>query len=101
MTELLFVYGSLKQSGENHHLLKQSRFLGEQKTVSKYETKQVGEYPAIIEVEAGGKSISGEVYQVKDALLAELDLFEEVPCLYHRKKVWLQNGTYAWAYFKS
>ena len=101
MKELLFVYGSLKRSEKNHLLLKGSRFLGEQSTVSEYKIVQVGEFPAMVEVEINGESISGEVYQVNDTLLAELDIFEEVPSVYHRKLVRLQDGITAWAYFKA
>jgi len=101
VTELLFVYGSLKRSEKNHLLLRDSRFLGEKPTSSKYKIKSVGEYPAMVELEHGGECVRGEVYQVDEALLAELDVFEEVPLLYHRKMVQLQHGTSAWAYFKA
>jgi len=99
--ELLFVYGSLKRSGKNHLLLRDSRFLGEQSTVSEYMLGQVGEFPAMVQVKLNGQSISGEVFLVNDTLLAELDIFEEVPIVYHRKMVRLQDGTTAWAYFKA
>lgn len=82
---LLFVYGTLRSGAENHAELRGARFSGRARTAPAYELIDCGEYPAL--VEGGADAIEGELYEVDDALLCRLDVFEDVPALYERKLV--------------
>jgi gamma-glutamylcyclotransferase (GGCT)/AIG2-like uncharacterized protein YtfP len=87
---LLFVYGTLRSGQSNHRELSRARFVRASATVANYELVDLGAYPALLE---GGKTaVHGELYEVTDALLAELDIFEDVPTLYERKSVALRDG---------
>jgi gamma-glutamylcyclotransferase (GGCT)/AIG2-like uncharacterized protein YtfP len=82
----LFVYGSLKQGGLHHDELRGSKCLGPAKTLPGYTLVQLGDYLALHpepepEPEPGAPrdnstAISGELFEVDDALLPALDAFE-------------------------
>ncbi|HEX4351864.1 MAG TPA: gamma-glutamylcyclotransferase family protein, partial [Polyangiales bacterium] len=74
---LLFVYGTLRRDAANHHEMGDARFIGRARTAPRYELVDMGGYPAMLE--GGRTSIVGELYEVDDALLRQLDAFEEVP----------------------
>ncbi len=98
----LFVYGSLRRGRSNHERLKQAQFLGAASTAAgRYQVVPLGRYPALIETAGAGPSVSGELYEVGAALLAELDEFEGVPTLYCRRPIALSDGSHAEAYFKA
>ena len=42
----------------------------------------MGEYPAL--VGGGSTAVRGEIYEVEESLIPELDLYEDVPELYQR-----------------
>ena len=104
MTELVFVYGTLKKGFGNHRLLENAHCLGEA-YLPRVIMLDLGAYPAII---AGGKKeVTGEVYQVDAETLARLDRLEGHPSFYERRQVkvfpLLQGVDHwlAWAYFLS
>lgn len=78
----LFVYGTLRRGEPGHALLGAARLLGEAVTEPAFTLVDMGEYPAI--VEGGDTAVVGELYEVEDALLVELDRYEDVPELYLR-----------------
>ena len=82
---LLFVYGTLRSGAENHAELNGARYAGSARTDAAYELVDFGAYPAL--VEGGSTAIEGELYEVDDAILQRLDVFEDVPVLYERKLV--------------
>jgi gamma-glutamylcyclotransferase (GGCT)/AIG2-like uncharacterized protein YtfP len=87
---LIFVYGTLRRGEPNHGELRHARFVSHAATLPKYELVDMGAYPALVE---GGKTaVQGELYEVEDALLAHLDIFEDVPTLYERKPIAIRNG---------
>jgi gamma-glutamylcyclotransferase (GGCT)/AIG2-like uncharacterized protein YtfP len=115
----LFVYGSLKQGGLHHDELRGSKCLGPAKTLPGYALVQLGDYLALHpepkphpepephpEPGAPGTSanaVSGELFEVDDALLPALDAFEGDD--YTRATVALDaaqsaNLSMALAYFK-
>ncbi len=79
----LFVYGTLLRGEDNHGQVRGARFITEARTEACYRLVEMGGYPALLE--AGDTAIAGEIYEVDDALLADLDAFEDVPELYERK----------------
>lgn len=70
----VFVYGTLKQGGSNHALLKDSTLFTEYKTEAKYTMVSLGSFPGLIE--HGNTPIHGEIYEVDSATLARLDHLE-------------------------
>ncbi len=93
----LFVYGSLKR-GERHHAeMAGARFVRDACTAPRYALAEAGEYPGL--VPDGGTRVRGEVFEVDAVLLASLDAFEEVPDLYVRGEVELDDGECVLAYF--
>ena len=96
MGEQVFVYGSLMQGLQYHHLLGSADFLGDDRTQDGFRLLSLGPYPAA--VEGPGTSIRGELYSVNPTTLRRLDLLEGVPDLYERRRVSLQSGREAWMY---
>lgn len=82
----LFVYGSLKREMMHHDQLEGACFEGlalvRGHTLVWYENS----YPALCESEEEDW-VEGELYRVDDALLAQVDAFEECPELYQRALV--------------
>ncbi len=93
---LLFVYGTLRMGQPNHGRIGTARYLGRRRTRPGFELFDLGEYPAMV-ASAGG-SVAGELYQVSEALLAELDVFEDHPHFFRRGAIELHDGTRAQAY---
>jgi gamma-glutamylcyclotransferase (GGCT)/AIG2-like uncharacterized protein YtfP len=87
---LIFVYGTLLRGEENHPQMSDAAFVRAARTEARYELVDLGGYPALLE--DGHTAVSGEIYEVDDALLEALDQFEEVPWLYQRKPVQLVDG---------
>ncbi len=90
---LLFVYGSLKRGRRHHAELGGARFVGVARTLPEYRLLDLGEYPAL---SSGCRSIAGELFEVTEALLVELDRFEGDD--YERGAVRLEDGSTALAY---
>jgi gamma-glutamylcyclotransferase (GGCT)/AIG2-like uncharacterized protein YtfP len=83
--------------GEQHHeVLSSQRFVGPVRTRAEYDLVQIDYYPALLE--GGSVAVQGELYEVDDATLAELDELEEVPIYYLRKGIELEDGTQAETY---
>jgi len=94
----LFVYGSLKRGFSNHHFLAGQTFLGEARTQPVYRMYDWGGYPAIVPVEDGGVSISGEVWEIDDTCLIRVDWLEAVEDgLYRRAFARLLSPHEEWA----
>ena len=92
---LLFVYGTLRRGEPNHRELGEARFLGHVRTAPVYELVDLGSFPALLE--GGSTAVQGELYEVDEGWIGQLDAFEEAPELYDRKHVWLE-GEAALAY---
>jgi gamma-glutamylaminecyclotransferase len=75
MMHKVFVYGTLKKGYGNHRLLKDSTFLGNALTFEKF-TLYDGGFPYLGRY--GASQIIGEVYEVDDDTLSDLDRLEGV-----------------------
>jgi gamma-glutamylaminecyclotransferase len=75
---LLFLYGTLKRGGSNHAYMHGQRFLGEASTVPKYKLYDLGGYPGMVAADAGGVSITGEIWEMDEDGLARLDELEDI-----------------------
>lgn len=82
MTEV-FVYGTLKKGGMNHHFLKSSDFVKHEilQDHSIYAPRGFS-FPLLIQ--SKGNKVYGEVYSVSSTILAKLDMLESEGTLYTR-----------------
>lgn len=93
---LVFVYGTLMRAGANHNVLQRlgCTFLGEATTLEPRTLVDLGPYPALLPLRDGAPPpttrIEGEVWEIDDRSLRELDAFEGYPELYTRERVALR-----------
>jgi len=86
MSKLLFVYGTLMQGMRNHSYMEKGKFIGSTQTKNGYELMYNGSIPAARE--GGSDAIKGEMYEVEDEVLDQLDIIEGVQVdLYERKDI--------------
>lgn len=84
----LFVYGSLKRGGQNHSFLAEQKFIGAARTGSGFALYSLGEFPGMVVDATATEGVTGEVWEVDDRCLAELDRLEGVDeKLYERKSI--------------
>lgn len=87
---VVFVYGTLLSSEPSHDLLAGARALGAATTAPTFDLFDLGAYPALV---AGGTTaVVGELYEMTAQLLAAIDVHEEVPILYKRRRIALADG---------
>lgn len=87
MPTVLFVYGTLKRGHRANTLLADQRYLGPAVTAPRYRLVDLGPYPGLVPDDANGLAVSGELWEVTDEQLKELDFFEGCPRLYRRESV--------------
>lgn len=93
----LFVYGSLREGKGLNYLLKDSTFLGQYKTQGEFYMfgLKSGAFPYVTDEQLDEScqptKIIGEVYEVPDALIEELDDIENHPDHYTRSEVVLED----------
>ncbi len=95
MSDLVFVYGTLRRGEVNHYLLSGAEFCGVHLTRPRYRMLHLGTYPGV--VAGGSSSIEGEIYRVDTKGLVKLDRLEAYPRLYTRKLIPTDWGR-AWIY---
>lgn len=88
----VFVYGTLKRGEPNHFWLTKkengvSQFLVKGKTVLRFPLVIGTRYniPFLLNKPGVGHHIEGEIYEVDDAMFANLDVLEEYPKYYDRE----------------
>lgn len=97
----VFVYGTLKRDQPNHHWFWKpqsgfARFLNTGRTVTKFPLLIGTRYniPFLLNRPGIGHCIVGEIYEIDEMMLANLDVLEDYPKLYDREKheVAMENG---------
>lgn len=90
----VFVYGTLKKGEPNHHWLTEEKngvaeYVGGGTSLIKLPLIVATKYniPFLLNVSGSGHCISGEVYEVDDQMLMNLDDLEDYPKLYDRISV--------------
>ncbi len=84
----VFVYGTLKRGGANHHFLAGQRFIGEARTAPGFQMYELEGYPGMIAQPDSSQSVTGEIWEVDSACLAALDELEGLAeGLYRREAV--------------
>jgi gamma-glutamylcyclotransferase (GGCT)/AIG2-like uncharacterized protein YtfP len=93
----VFVYGTLMRGEPAHALLGTARFIGVCHTAPCCTLVVLDGYPGLVEV--GDTTVAGELYELPDddALLRELDRYEDAPELYVRER-WRFAEHEAWVY---
>ena len=85
---LVFVYGTLKRGGSNHSFLAGQGFLGDARTVAGYRLFELEGFPGMVALPDDRAGVSGEIWSVDEACLAELDRLEGIDeGLYRRERV--------------
>lgn len=95
----LFVYGTLLAGEPDHPLLDGATPLGAARTQAGYKLVEVRASAGLIE--GGDTAVVGELYELDAPTLARCDLKREHPVLYQRRRVELDDGSEALAYFLS
>jgi gamma-glutamylaminecyclotransferase len=73
---LIFVYGTLKRGHSNHGYLRGQTFIGLAITEPRYRLHDLGGFPGMVLVASHGTSIQGEVWEIDEACLNQLDELE-------------------------
>jgi len=94
-SNLVAVYGSLRNGLGNHRMLTTAEPYGDDVTEKEWQMFSLGAYPGII---PGGESINIEVYKVNDLVFNSLDRLEGYPSFYNRRIINTKFGD-AWIYF--
>ena len=98
----VFVYGTLKSGGEIRGLNNfgdSAIIVGKAKTqFPDYEMVDLGAFPGV--VLNGTKYIQGEVWEVDDEVMEQLDMIEGYPEFYNRQQTQTTLGK-AWMYYLS
>ena len=92
----LFVYGTLLAGEPDHALLGDAEHVGPATTRPLYGLFEVGPYAAL--VAGGSTSVQGEIYLVSRETLLAIDVARQVPLLFQRARVSLNDDTEAEAY---
>jgi gamma-glutamylcyclotransferase (GGCT)/AIG2-like uncharacterized protein YtfP len=74
----VFVYGTLKRGGPNHHYLAGQQFLGTARTAAGYTLYSLGDYPGMVNSVDASHTVTGEVWEVDTRCLVGLDQLEGV-----------------------
>ncbi|HEX2855471.1 MAG TPA: gamma-glutamylcyclotransferase family protein [Opitutaceae bacterium] len=74
--KLMFVYGTLKRGGSNHHYLAGQKFIGEARTAPGFRLYDLGGYPGMIPRPDDREGVTGEVWSVDADALKHLDGLE-------------------------
>lgn len=98
MKKPVFVYGTLKRGESNHFLLHHADFICETQTSGLFTLLDLGHYPAVL-IQPKNYPIHGEIYEVSDWVLKQLDELENYPHYYMRRMIMTQAGILAWLYY--
>ncbi len=75
-THLVFVYGTLKRGGSNHAFLVGQTYLGAAALRPGYSLYSLGDYPGLVVEAENTENVTGELWAVNAATLANLDALE-------------------------
>ena len=98
-TYKVFVYGSLMRGFHNHGYLEDAKFVKATVTKEKYRMVSMNQFPALIKGQKDYE-IYGEVYEIDDYTLEDLDHLEGNGSFYKREKVRVDGvNEPVWVYF--
>ena len=82
----IFVYGTLKRGGSNHHLLGGQKFSGAARTAPGFRLYDLGGFPGMVAQPDDRDGVVGEIWEVDAACLAELDELEGTARGWYRRE---------------
>ena len=86
--KLVFVYGTLKRGCKNHDQLAGQVFVGSARSEPGYRLYNLGDYPGLVADATDSAGVVGEIWEVDEQALADLDTFEGVDeGLYSRRPI--------------
>lgn len=92
----LFVYGTLKEGLHNNHYLEDQELVGNAETKPYYRLFCNDTFPMMIKDKELGYSVSGEIWEVDEDIIDEIDRHE---ALYERRLIRVKNfKEEVWAY---
>jgi len=97
----IFLYGTLKRNERAHHFVShhKGKFICETKTHSKYHLYDQGYYPGMVINEQIKGGVHGELFEVSDDCVRELDIYEGIETdLFRKEQIELEDGSKAIAY---
>lgn len=104
---IVFVYGTLKRGFPNHELMAGARFIANALTAERYPMVVQGQFfsPVILPEPGTGHRIAGELWEVGESQLKDLDHIESthLPTGYIRETISVESQgrtVAAWVYFK-
>ena len=80
----LFAYGTLRKGSKGHRFLQSAILVAENQKLHGFRMYDNGFYPFVIPVEDTKEFICGEIYEIPEEILPQLDHYEGVPSLYKR-----------------
>jgi len=83
----VFVYGTLKRGGSNHHYLRGQKFITEARTQPGCTLCQPADYPGLVIDPTDREGVTGEVWEVSTDCLSALDRLEGVDEGLYRRMV--------------
>ena len=86
----IFVYGTLMRGERANSYLSAAKYVGEFR-LKDYALYNLGWFPGIRPM--SGSCVYGEVYEVSQKMLREMDRYEGEGYLYHRTEVVVDNGS--------
>lgn len=89
---LLFVYGTLMRGMPNNDLLADSKFIAEV-TAESAKLIDLGYFPGMIEAVSSPSGVVGELWEVSEETLDQIDILEGHPDLFVRSEVCVQHKT--------
>lgn len=99
MSELIFVYGTLKRGFGNNRIIADQKYIGHGITqIANWQMYSLGGFPGVTR---GSKAITGELWEVDEASFARCDTLEGHPYFYRREQVNVLVGDeehVAWMY---
>lgn len=97
MATHVFVYGTLMRGERNHHWMRGARFVGNASTAPRFSLWSLDAYPVLCPY--GRTRVQGEVFRLTEAHLRRLDILEEYPRFYYRRRESTRFGP-AWLYYQ-
>ena len=103
----LFVYGTLKKDCDNHHIIKSLKYVGEYYTKEEYYKEGNSVYKSASRTYTKPpQKVVGELYELNQNIIRNIDIFELHPTLFHRELIYVidpenQEQKLSYIYFKT
>lgn len=96
----IFVYGSLQRGKSAYDIMERhnSKFIRKAVTDPKYHIYRIDWYPGMVVDKNISGGVHGEVHEVTDECIEDLDYYEDDPNMFKKHDIILENGDKVIAY---